>query len=435
MKWATVLGKHLGVSVHEKWNDVMKNMYLPVSNDNVTLEFDTMNSTVAIKQADVVLISYIDDLDDALVSNFDYTQQRAYRDLLYYSEHQSSQGPAMTFPVFNAVTQKLNNVGCGSQTYLAKSVEPFLRFPFAQMSEQNNDDYDTNGGTHPAFPFLTGHGGILQSYLYGLTGLRFSYNVSEDGSINRILDFDPTDLPLLEGDLHIYDFKYLNQSLDISIGSVNATIYHKGDSPITIFVSDRNPESGYYVVQPGSYLNIPVFITEDNFEDSITECAASPYQISEGMHGDVVESIIDGDNSTKWQAENKDVLARVVVDLNSFESISKGHIVWGTRPAARFSVSLIEDVEFIDETYISNLYLSENSTQFNITTVLDKQQVDISSPFDPSTVEVKVYPANYTLFDFGASFTARYVILDIEGVLDKDESKSGGQVAELALFA
>ncbi|GMG39539.1 unnamed protein product [Ambrosiozyma monospora] len=328
MKWATVLGNHLGVPIHEKWTDVMKNMYLPVSNDNVTLEFDTMNSTVAIKQADVVLISYIDDWDDALDSNFDYTRQRAYRDLLYYSEHQSSQGPAMTFPVFNAVTQKLNNIGCGSQTYLAKSVEPFLRFPFAQMSEQNNDDYDTNGGTHPAFPFLTGHGGVLQSYLYGLTGLRFSYNVSDDGSINKLLAFDPTDLPLLEGDLHIYDFKYLNQSLDISIGSVNASIYHRGDSPVTIFVPDRNPESGYYVLQPGSSLNIPVFITEDNFEESITECAASPYEISKGMHGDVIESIIDGDNSTKWQAENKDVWARVVVDLNSIESISKGHIVW-----------------------------------------------------------------------------------------------------------
>ena len=48
-----------------------------------------------------------------------------------------------------------------------------MRLPFYQFSEQTNDIYTLNGGTNPAFSFLTGHGGFLQVFTHGLTGFRF----------------------------------------------------------------------------------------------------------------------------------------------------------------------------------------------------------------------------------------------------------------------
>lgn len=47
--------------------------------------------------------------------------------------------------------------------YTRRSVEPFVRPPFEQFAEART------GG---AFTFLTGHGGFLQEFLYGYSGLR-----------------------------------------------------------------------------------------------------------------------------------------------------------------------------------------------------------------------------------------------------------------------
>ncbi|ODV86567.1 glycoside hydrolase family 65 protein [[Candida] arabinofermentans NRRL YB-2248] len=433
MKWTTLVAEQLGLSSSDKWSDIMENMYLPVSPDNITLEYDTMNSSVSIKQADVVLISYLDEQDGSLVDYFDYDKDRAYDDLIYYSEHQSSQGPAMTFPVFVAVSQKLNDIGCGSQTYLHKSVDPFLRLPFGQMSEQNNDDFDVNGGTHPAFPFQTGHGGLVQSYYFGLTGLRFSYNMSSNGTINRILHFDPVQLPLLDGDLTISGFQYMNTSLEITIGTVNATISNNGtDGSINLYVDSRNELSGYYTLGAGEILTVPVYLTDFNMEGSLTECKSFAYSLTSGMDGDVLDSLIDGDNSTKWQAVNKTVPAQVVIDLLTTETFDSGMIYWGVRPAANFSISVIPDIGFIANAFLTPEYFT--TEYFNITSVLSDYDVDISSKYNATDVEVKITDLNYTSFDLNSSYEARYVLLELIGVLDDDEDDAGAQIAEFALF-
>lgn len=50
--------------------------------------------------------------------------------------------------------------------------QPYSREPFYQFSEQTNDVYNENGGTNPAFTFLTGHGGFLQTFTNGFSGFR-----------------------------------------------------------------------------------------------------------------------------------------------------------------------------------------------------------------------------------------------------------------------
>jgi hypothetical protein len=78
----------------------------------------------------------------------------------------------MTYAIFSIVANEISPSGCSGYTYAQWSYDPYLRAPFFQLSEQLTDNYNLNGGTHPAFPFLTGHGGANQVVLYGYLGLR-----------------------------------------------------------------------------------------------------------------------------------------------------------------------------------------------------------------------------------------------------------------------
>ena len=148
MRWAQTAGSILGKQVPKIYHDIETAMFLPTAENtqNITLEYSGMNSSVGIKQADVIMMTY--PLENELID-----QDQAYINMEFYSMKQVGYGPAMTFPIFSIVASNLAFTGCASQSYLHKAIQPFLRGPFAQFAEQNNDDYLTNGGTHPAFPF------------------------------------------------------------------------------------------------------------------------------------------------------------------------------------------------------------------------------------------------------------------------------------------
>ena len=70
---------------------------------------------------------------------------------------------------------QIGEPGCATNTYLMRSIEPFVREPFAQFAEARGDKagaQDPLAGS-PAHNFLTGAGGFLQAFTYGLTGLRW----------------------------------------------------------------------------------------------------------------------------------------------------------------------------------------------------------------------------------------------------------------------
>jgi hypothetical protein len=73
----------------------------------------------------------------------------------------------MTYAIFSIVANEVSPSGCSSYTYQQYSEQPYARAPWFQFSEQLLDDYTANGGTHPAYPFLTGHGGANQVVLFG----------------------------------------------------------------------------------------------------------------------------------------------------------------------------------------------------------------------------------------------------------------------------
>ncbi|SCU79072.1 LAMI_0A07206g1_1 [Lachancea mirantina] len=360
MKWATDIGYHLGNEVDPKWNHISKNIYIPMAESNITLEYSGMNASVEIKQADVVLMTYPLGYitDETILKN-------AIRNLYYYSERQSASGPAMTYPVFVAASSLLNH-GCSSQSYLYKSVLPYLRAPFMQFSEQSDDDFLTNGLTQPSFPFLTGNAGFLQGILFGLTGLRYSYEVDPASkTINRFLKFIPMKLPLLPGGIAIRNFKYMGQVLDVIIDDKNATLIHKqGDLAVTLktfnrsFNTDRqlgahhmwtellakneSLPATFYTLNPRETLSLPLFEPLLNIDNNLAE-GKQITNFTAGVPGDVVYSAVDGNNYTHWQPLNKDMRAKLLIDLgpDNDKPLTRGMILWGKRPARNVSVSVL----------------------------------------------------------------------------------------------
>ncbi|CAR28837.1 ZYRO0F13090p [Zygosaccharomyces rouxii] len=417
LKWATDIGYHLKEPVDPRWMEISEKIHIPQSDSNITLEYSGMNSSVEIKQADVTLMVYplAFITDESILNN-------AIKDVYYYSEHQSSTGPAMTYPVFVAAAAGILNHGSSSQSYLYKSLLPYLRAPFAQFSEQSDDNFLTNGKTQPAFPFLTANGGFLQSILFGLTGLRYSYEV-EPGSkkIQRILKFNPIELPLLPGGIAIRNFKYLGQVLDIIIDDRNGTIVHKsGDQPIRIKVPDRtlihdrditpyhgNGSAGmesikidntthgtsahYYTINPGEELILPLFHMDQNVEGNLVE-SKQITNLTAGVPGDVSISTLDGNNYTHWQPAVKSLPGKLLIDLgaNNSQVINKGMILWGQRPAKNFTISILPHTDVIGQILSDLTTILENANVGDESVLEALEDIGGSSPLLSHTGDTDV---------------------------------------------
>ncbi|CCH61003.1 hypothetical protein TBLA_0D05090 [Henningerozyma blattae CBS 6284] len=482
LKWATDIGHHLNETIDENWMEISKNLYIPKADTNITLEYTGMNSTTKVKQADVALMVYpLGFITDE--SNLN----DAVKDLFYYSEHQSAAGPAMTFPVFVAAASSLLNHGTSSESYLYKSVIPFLRGPFAQFSEQADDDFMKNGETQPAFPFLTAHGGFLQSILFGLTGIRYSYEMNtQTNKIERFLRFDPIKLELLNGGLHIQGFHFLGQTLDISTDDDFGYIKHKnGTQNIRIKVPTRNYFSDevdiftrnnktsnfekrtigneffgreeeksksysngtFITLEPGEEVKIPLFKPLKNIPSNLAE-GKQVANLTEGVPGDVPFSLVDGNNYTHWQPANKSSISRVIIDLGAYNSsnISGGQILWGSRPAKYFSISVIPSVFNFTTKVQMNKIIEEESIS-----VIDNQVVLPSKPFYAEIVEdsiIDLLPSNVTNFEFNfkninekypnhsnISNLIRYVLFSFEGTYDNDTEVTGATVKEISIIS
>ncbi|QGN18122.1 vacuolar acid trehalase [Kluyveromyces marxianus] len=378
MGWAHDIANHLGLDPDPKWTEIAEKIHIPISDTNITLEYTGMNSSVDIKQADVVLMTYP-------LGYFTETSQprNAIKDIYYYSERQSASGPAMTYPVFVAASASLLNSGSSSQSYLYKSVVPYLRSPFAQFSEQSDDNFLTNGLTQPAFPFLTANGGYLQSILFGLTGLRYSYEVDKDtGKMHRLLKFNPISLPMFPGGIRINNFKYMGQVLDILLTDNEGIIKHKkGNKSILIKIPDRGdipdvkPDEytqingtsvnvkravpsgeSYHTIEPGTVFKTPLYNPKRNMANNIVESKRAT-NITVGVPGDVAVSAIDGNNYTHWQPANKKQPGRILIDMGNgtANEIKSGKILWGNRPAKSFSLSILPQFDQITQNMTSVL--------------------------------------------------------------------------------
>lgn len=421
LKWTLMVATHLGEEINPRWVEVDNNIHMPMSESGITLEYSEMNASVSIKQADVVLLTFPLDFNDF------HSYEQGERDLYWYSLKQADVGPAMTFPIFTIAAAKLLNHGCSVHSYLQKSVLPYIRAPFAQFSEQADDNVLTNGGTHPAFPFLTAHGGYLQALVYGIHGLRFSARVNAEGKIEKFLVFDPIAISGLPGGMKISGFKYLNQLLDVIVTDIEGIIVHKGENPISVEVRARNSKAGNYTLNPGEKLIVPLFVPLLNIEGSHVECRPIA-NLTVGSPGDVPLSAIDGNNYTYWQPLDRGP-AKLLIDLGMAQKITKGLVIWGSRPAKFLSVYGTDEISMNFEQALQNI------DRIRFDKLVDNLQIEISQPFEERFLtDVQLLPNNITEFEIPSpSIFTRFVIVEITDAIDESEAE-GATLNEIALF-
>jgi len=212
------------------WSDIADKitiLYDP-SGGNVTLEYEGFNASTPVKQADVVLLIY----------PLEFSVRNAQDDLAFYAGATSPNGPGMTYSIFGINSAQLSTRGCEAFTYLLQSSEPYVRGPFSQFSEQTTDVYADNGGTNPAYTFLTGHGGYLQIWTHGFTGYR-----------SRLDCFylDPTLPPQLAPDgFTVRGMKWQGSVFDVTVGGKQTTITRRSGvaSRACVHIGDRNKKKG-----------------------------------------------------------------------------------------------------------------------------------------------------------------------------------------------
>ena len=179
---ANLFRESFGMKPNTTWADQSANIFVSRSNEggaNIVEEYTGMNGSIEVKQADVVLDVF------PLAYRQNYTVQDGASDLEYYAGKQSLSGPGMTYAIFSIVANEVLDSGCASWTYQQYSEQPYARAPWFQFSEQLTDNFEENGGTHPAYPFLTGHGGANQVVPFGYLGLRLlpDYTLHIDPSL------------------------------------------------------------------------------------------------------------------------------------------------------------------------------------------------------------------------------------------------------------
>lgn len=421
---ANALRSRLGMEENNTWTEIASKIEIPIDHSaNIILEYQTMNNTVSVKQADVVL-----------VDNFlDYPNPYSLNDLDYYAGKQSPNGPGMTYAVFSMVANEVSPSGCSSYTYDLYGAEPYLRGPWFQFSEQLIDNFQENGGTHPAFPFLTGMGGSNQVAIFGYLGLHLvldTLNVNpslppqipsidyrtfywQGWPINATSNQTHTTLTRLSTPLPGANMTFMNSPIPVTIG-INGSMVTSGESVMHLESSGTltiaNREIGRKKTVPGN----------------IAQCQRIASSTGDYVKGQFPLAAIDGAVSTKWQPSQLNVSSSITVELpGPHVPIAAIEFNWAQNPPSSYSVTF-----------------SNSSSNSNFVMVTSSDHVAISNKYDPAKAAVITdYQSNSTNITLSSPvYSGNFVTLTISGnqglVGTPDEHNgTGATVAEFAIVA
>jgi len=404
-----------GLPVNDKWQKQSDNMTIPTNSDaNIILEYQGQNGTISVKQADVVLV------DDLL----DFPNPYSLSDLDYYAAKQSINGPGMTYGVFSIVANEISPSGCSSYTYDLTGSQPYVRAPWFQYSEQLLDDYTANGGTHPAYPFLTGMGGANRVAVFGYLGLRLQVDV---------LNLDPSlppQIPRIDYRTIYWQGHAINATsnqthttitrLPWSLSTRNTT-YDKTPIPVTQGYSQTIiplPLNGTIVLE-----NRGIGLIK-TVEGNVAQClpVSSP---QEYLPGQFPLAAVDGAISTKWQPVAANVTSKITVHLSdyTFYPITGFSLDWAQYPPKSFLIQFHNLTEF---------------TANMVVNVTSSDNVAVEKPYNAASAALILpYSSNSTNITLDRPvWSARYATLSIFGNQgDNSTSAPGATVAEFAIIA
>ncbi|KAM3073119.1 alpha,alpha-trehalase ath1 [Clarireedia jacksonii] len=338
----------------QTWLDIAQHINIPRAPSGITLEYEGMPSNITIKQADVTMFMYPLSLPAQL-----YPLRNKNLDLSFYTSKQTLDGPAMTFAITTIATLRYAPSSCSAYTYSLLSGFANYRAPWYQMSEQTNDDHNANGGYHPAFPFLTGHGGAALIPVFGYLGLDLWADE---------LTVQPT-LPEPVNFLQLPEFFYKGNKISAQMNSTHTNITLLSLSPFTSLSSSssslnssapnsasiplnqnlpasRNPQVRYELV-----LNQTLTLQNDMYWQRLStplnllQCLPA-HSSDAHVPGRWPRAVNDGDVGTSWQAEGT-APASIEIDTTSVQGrrVREVRIAWGERVAGRAWVVFCSDRE------------------------------------------------------------------------------------------
>ncbi|KAI9820310.1 MAG: hypothetical protein M1827_005932 [Pycnora praestabilis] len=378
-------------------------------------EYSGMNGSISVKQADVVLITYPLDYTN------NYTAADSLNDLDYYAGKQSQNGPGMTYAIFSIIANQVDQSGCSSYTYDLYAGQPYTRGPWFQFSEQLVDDFTANGGTHPAYPFLTGIGGDNQVTIFGFLGLRLM--------LDR-LNIDPS-LPPQIPQITYRTIYWQGWPIKASSNQTHTTITRMGsamananqtfaNSSIPVQIAQNT--TTLYPLMPNSTLVFPnrQIGNVKTVAGNIAQClpVSSP---DDYVPGQFPLSAVDGASSTKWQPAVSNVSSSITVELvsQSFQPITALQFDWGQAPPANFNVIFYNSST-------SAMVPVSNSSSVAISLPYNATQSNLVTPYMSNTTNVTVNPPIYS---------GMYATLTIEGnQLSAFNNGTGATVAEWVII-
>ncbi|KAI4093694.1 MAG: hypothetical protein LQ344_002759 [Seirophora lacunosa] len=409
-----------GIAPNSTWDEQAENIFIERNAEvGIIEEYTGMNGSIEVKQADVVLNIF------PLNYQNHYTATDRFNDLTFYAGKQSLSGPGMTYAIFSIAASEVDPSGCSSYTYQQYSEQPYARAPWFQFSEQLTDDYTTNGGTHPAFPFLTGHGGANQVTLFGYLGLRLTPDFT--------LQLNPS-LPPQIPNLRYRTFYWQGWPISAIANQTHTTITRLSEPYITanqtfaqaaIPVQIGNDDSNMHQLQPNGTIVLPNRDAASlrTVEGNIAQCqpVTSP---DEYQPGQFPFAAVDGSPTTKWQPSTANTSQSITVSLStdSIQPVAAFHFDWAQTPPTNITVIFHNASEITDSSAV---------------TVVDNVQVNISMPYDAnSTSLITPYMSNTTNITLPAPvYSGQYATLQIQGnQVDSFNNGTGGSVAEWAIL-
>ncbi|KAL8741684.1 MAG: hypothetical protein Q9190_005734 [Brigantiaea leucoxantha] len=420
MMYANMFRQLFGIPPNSTFNDQAENIFISRNADaGIIEEYTGMNGSISVKQADVVLNTF------PLNYQNDYSTSDRLNDFIYYAGKQSLNGPGMTYAIFSVVASEVEPAGCSSYTYQQYSEQPYARAPWFQFSEQLLDDYTANGGTHPAFPFLTGHGGANQVTLFGYLGLRLTPDFS--------LHVDPS-LPPQIPYLKYRTFYWQGWPISATANQTHTTMIRLGTpyeaanqtySNTSIPVQIGNDASKILQFQPNGTLVLENrnIANEKAISGNIAQCQpiSSP---DEYQPGQFPISAVDGATTTKWQPSFANTTQSLTVSLASqpIQPISAFYFDWAQTPPLNFSVFFHNDSS-LD---LSTAVIATGNTN-----------VEISDPYDANaTALITRYTSNTTNITLDSPiYSGRFATLQILGnQVDPYNNGTGATVAEWGII-
>lgn len=295
LKIATEAAAVVGSDAPAQWSTIAGKLRIPLDSATDTHPEYEGYTGQKVKQADTVLMQY--------PYNWPMSKDIARNDLNYFAARTDPEGPAMTDSVHMIAAAGIGDPGCVDYTYLLRSVQPFIREPYAQFSESRGEKAGDNAGA-PAFTFLTGAGGFLQTFPYGLAGLRWGTDS---------LHLAPTLPPQLSRGVRISEVKWQGRGISIAIGPKTTTVTLLSGPSATLGTPD-----GQVRLTRRAPVRLATARPDLDPTGNIARCMSATSDSAES--GYYPAAAVDGNSSTAWAAEKAQ--ADLTIDLGSTQRMA-----------------------------------------------------------------------------------------------------------------